>query len=107
MPVRGQRQGRARTQARTTCNQIPAVTSLFQMQRALIDLRQMEQQQASEGLRQREKGGGMSVLQSFVRSDMRGQTRIPGDMEEVVRDSEEGQAIERQHSGIFGIVVRE
>ena len=48
----------------------------------------------------------MSVLRNFVGSDMRGQTRIPGDMEEVVRDGKEGRAMEGQHGGIFGIVVR-
>ena len=47
----------------------------------------------------------MSILRGFVGSDIRGQTRIPGDIEEVVRDSEEGRAMEGQHGGIFGIVV--
>ena len=100
-----QRQGGAGTQARTADGQVPAVTGLFQMRRAPIDLRQMEQRRASEGLRRGGKGGGMSILRSVVGSDIRGQARIPGDMEEVVREGEEGRAMERKHGGIFGIVV--
>lgn len=47
----------------------------------------------------------MSILRSFVGSDIRDQARIPGDMEEVVRDGKEGRAVERKHGRIFGIVV--
>lgn len=105
LPVGRQRQSRARTQARTTGGQVPTVTGLFQMRRAQIDLRQMEQRWASAGLRRGEKGGGMSILRSFVGSDIRGEARIPGDMEEVVRDGKEGRAVEGKHGRIFGIVV--
>ena len=76
------------------------------MRRAPIDLRQMEQRWASEGLRQGEKGSRMSILRSFVGSDIWGQTRMPGHMEEVVQGGEVGQAMERRHSRIFRIVVR-
>ena len=100
-----QRQGGARTQVRTTGDQVPAVTGLFQMRRAPIDLRQMEQRWASEGLRRRRKGSGMSILRNFVGSDIRGQTRIPRHMEEVVRGGEKGRGMEGRYGGIFGVVV--
>lgn len=105
LPVGRQRQGGAGTQARATGNQVPAVTRLFQMRHAAIDMRQMEQRRASESLRRGEEGGRMSILRSFVGSDIWGQARIPGDMEEMVRGGEERRAVERKHDRIFGIVV--
>ena len=65
----------------------------------------MEQRRASESFRRGEEGGGLSILRSVVGSDIRGQARIPGHMEEVVRDGKEGRAMEGEHGGIFGIVV--
>lgn len=46
----------------------------------------------------------MSVLRRFVRRDIRSQTRISRGVEEVVRQSKGGRAVERKHGGIFGIV---
>lgn len=106
LPVGRQRQGGTRTQARTTDGQVSAVTRLFQMRRAPVDMRQMEQRRASEGLRRGGKGGGLSILRSFVGSDIRGQARIPGHMEAVVRDGKEGRTMEGEHGRIFGIVIR-
>ena len=48
----------------------------------------------------------MSISRSFVRRDIRGQTRIPASVEEVVRQSKGGCAVEGKHSTIFGIVDR-
>jgi hypothetical protein len=46
----------------------------------------------------------MSILQSFVRRHIRSQTRIPTSVEEVVRQSKGGHAVEGKHGAIFGIV---
>jgi hypothetical protein len=48
----------------------------------------------------------MSILQSFVRHHIWSQTRIPGGIEEVVRQSKGGRAVEGKHSAIFRIVDR-
>ena len=50
------------------------------------------------------KGSQMSISRSFVRRDIRGQTRIPVSVEEVVRQSKGGRVVEGKHSTIFGIV---
>jgi hypothetical protein len=48
----------------------------------------------------------MADLQSFVRCDIRSQTRIPGGVEEVVRDGEERFTVEGKHSRIIREVNR-
>jgi hypothetical protein len=50
------------------------------------------------------EGSQMSMSRSFVRRDIRSQTRIPASMEEVVRQSKGGRVVEGEHSTIFGIV---
>jgi hypothetical protein len=50
------------------------------------------------------EGSQMSISRSFVRRDIRSQTRIPASVEEVVRQSKGGRAVEGEHSAIFGIV---
>jgi hypothetical protein len=48
----------------------------------------------------------MSSLRGFVRHHIRSQTRIPGGVEEVVRQSKAGRAVEGEYSAIFRIVDR-
>jgi hypothetical protein len=46
------------------------------------------------------------MSQSFIRRDIRSQTRIPASVEEVVRQSKGGRVVEGEHSTIFRIVDR-